>query len=104
MSSDETVSFSLELNIEEAMVGIRKVQAGINRIISILRQYIGDPTIDGALAKLQDFLIMVNQVRLALAALDAATLTSPSGILLAGVAAISAFVSLDQMIRRPRFG
>jgi len=101
-TTDESVSFSLEINVDRAVSEIQRTMTGVNRLLSILGKYIGDPTIDGAIRKLQDFLTIINQVRLALLALDVVTLASPSSWLLAGVSAVSAFVSVEQLILRPR--
>jgi hypothetical protein len=104
MSTDETVSFSLEINVEEAMVELRKAQTALFRLLGLLRKHFGDDRFDAVISKIMELITVINQARLALAALQIAMAgAGPVGWLLAGVGVLSAISSADTLMRRPRY-
>jgi hypothetical protein len=98
--TDETVSFSLEINTEEAMVELRKVQTAIFRVLGLLRKHFGDDDFDAIMNNLMKLLTLVNQIRLAVIALEIAS--GPVGWLLAGVGALTV-VSTASDLWGPRY-
>jgi len=74
MSEEHTVSFSLELNVEPSVRKLRRVQALVFKIAGLLRRTgLLPKEIDETFAKLQQFITLANQARLAWIALQAAT-------------------------------
>ena len=103
-TSDESVSFSLELNVEQSMQDLRRVQTALFRILGLMRKHFGDDRFDAVISKLMQMLATLNQVRLALAALQVALAGSgPIGWLLLGVSAAVAVSSADTLIQRPNY-
>ena len=69
--ADETVSFSLEINVEKAYENIRKLETVLYRSMGLLQQLTGSPEIDRALAQIQSVIVALNQLRLVIAQLQA---------------------------------
>jgi hypothetical protein len=91
---DETVSFSLELNVEKAYEGVRKLQTILYRSLELARR-LGDENLDGLIRKLQQLLILINNLRLAYRALQLARMAAgdPIAWALAGLTLME--VALD---------
>lgn len=69
---DETVSFSLEVNVEKAYEDLRKAEMIIYRISGMVRDLSGDENLDNLMRMLQEATARANQLRLVLAALATA--------------------------------
>ena len=87
MSSDETVSFSLEVNVEPAAKNLRTLQTIAYRTLGLFRRLGLPEPIDQAIAKVQRFIAIANQARLTVIALNAAMATTPFGWILFGLSA-----------------
>lgn len=93
MSIDETVSFSLEINVEQAAQDVRRLQTLAYRTLGILREGgILPKDIDEVVSKMQRAIGVANQLRLAMIALNAAS--GPMGWALAGVGLLGSVVSM----------
>lgn len=73
MSEDHIVSFSLEVNVEQAYEDLRRVQTILYRTISILRRMGLPEDVNQAIATIQRLIALVNQARLAIIALQTAS-------------------------------
>ena len=101
--TDETVSFSLEINVDEAMVELRRVQTALFRLFGLLRKHFGDDRFDAVISRIMELITLINQARFALAALQIAFAgAGPVGWILAGVGVLSAASAISD-IRRPRY-
>lgn len=100
MNIDETVSFSLEVNVEKAYEDWRRFQTVVYRTLGLLRQISGDENLDRAIAKVQRFIAIVNQARLAVIAFQAAS--GPLGWALAGIGLVSTWVSTVEALEISR--
>ena len=85
--SDEAVSFSLEVNVEEAFIEMRKLNTVIYRTLGLLSK-MGGSDFKQSIAQVQRLIALLNQARLAVTALHAAMYlgAGPLGWALAGVA------------------
>ena len=88
---DETVSFSLEVNVDKAYESIRRLETVLYRSLSLLKRLSGDENIDRAITHIQELLAYINQLRLAIIALQ--TASGPIGWLLAGIGVASFLVT-----------
>jgi len=64
----DTVSFSLEVNIQEAYEDIRRVETILFRTLNLVQRLSGDEKLDAFVSKLQRLIMIVNQARLTIAA------------------------------------
>jgi len=96
---DEQVSFSLQTNVDDIYPRLRKVQMVLFGILGLMRKLGLPPQLDRAIAGLQRFIAMVNQARLALAALQTARMAAGDPLAWAtfGLAAGSTAVSVFDM-------
>ena len=83
MSIDETVSFSLEVNIEKAYEDVRRLQTILSRSLGLIRRMSGNENLDDAIRKIQSMIAYLNTLRLAAAAAQAAT--GPIGLAMFGI-------------------
>jgi hypothetical protein len=92
---DTSVSFSLEINLEEAYTQLRKLQTITYRSLGLIRRLTGDENLDRAIAKMQKAIMVMNQLRLAYASLQALRMAAgdPLAWAMAGLAAAEAAVS-----------
>jgi len=93
---DTTVSFSLEVNVEQALTDIRKVQTILYRTLGLLQKFSGEGNVADAIAKFQRMIAITNQLRLALIALNAAS--GPVGWALAIIGATSFAVTTSEFL------
>ena len=93
---DYQVSFSLQVNIEDAYEEIRRLQTVLYRIMGLLRRMGLPEEIDEAIAKIQRLITILNTLRLTIAALHAAA--GPIGWLLAGVSMITTGATISEYI------
>ena len=95
MSSDETVSFSLEINVQEGILALRQFTAVMSRSLSLLNRFAGTEDAKEAIAQTQKLIMIMNQARLAILALRAAMFlgAGPMGWALAGVATASLMIN-----------
>lgn len=83
MSIDETVSFSLEVNVEPAYQDFRRLETIVTRCLGLMRR-IGLPeNIDEGIRKIQSIISYLNTLRLTAAAAQAAT--GPIGMAMFGI-------------------
>lgn len=83
---DETVSFSLEINVKPTYEDIRKVQTVVYRYISLMRRLGLPENVDDAIEKMQRLIMISNQLRLSFIALQAASGPVGWALALAGLA------------------
>ena len=97
--ADETVSFSLEINVEPGYTEIRKVQTILSRTLSLVERACGREDFNVFIDSAQKAVMWANRLRLALLALQAARMAAgdPLAWALAGlaVAEIGADVALE---------
>jgi len=84
---DETVSFSLEVNVEKAYEDVRRLQTILFRSLGLVRRLSGSEDLNQAIAVIQRAISIINRLRLALAALQAARMAAgdPLAWILAGI-------------------
>jgi hypothetical protein len=100
MSEQEAVVFNLELQVSElSMSELRKLEMVTYRAISLMRRMGLPENIDKGVAKLQHFLMTIRMAHTALIALNAATMTNPLGLALAGIAFVGAGVTAYDFVR-----
>ena len=94
MSEDTTVSFSLEINISpETFTTLRQAEAILFRTAGLLRRMGLSENLDSAISKMQRAIAVANQLRLVLAALQAARAASGDPLAMAQLGiGIGAFV------------
>lgn len=95
MSYDEGVSFSLELNVGPAYEEVRRLQTALSRSLSFVRRLSGSENIDAFCDKCLRAVAIANQLRLALAALQAARMAAgdPIAWIMTGIAGAEALIS-----------
>lgn len=94
MSEDHTVSFSLEINVEPAHQSLRVLQMVLFRLLGVFRRLGLPDNIDAGIAKMQRFIAVMNQARLAAIAFQ--TASGPMGWAMAGIGiATTAFSMAD---------
>jgi hypothetical protein len=88
MSEDQTVSFSLEVNVEPAYENIRKLETVLYRSLRLAARLTGNENLQEAMEVMQEAIATANKLRLAYAALQAARMAAgdPLAWALAGVA------------------
>ena len=90
--SEETVTFNLELNVEQAISEVRRLQTLLYRTISLLRRLGLPEDVNAVITRIQRLIMVVRLLHTALVSLQAAT--GPYGIALAlvglGTAAVTA--------------
>ena len=90
---DHKVSFSLEVNVDEAYRNIRRLQTLLYRTLSLLRR-IGLPEeVDAAIMQIQRFIALMNMLRLTLIAFE--TASGPLGWAMAGLSAATFLAAVD---------
>jgi len=82
----DTVSFSLEVNIEKAYEDIRRVQTLLFRILNIVQRMSGDEKLDAFISKLQRLIMILNQARLTIIAFQIASGPIGWGLAIVGLA------------------
>jgi len=95
VSTDEGVSFSLEVNVEPAYTSLRRIQTLLYRTLGLFRRFGLPENVDRAIAKWQNFIMVLNQARLAVAAFQAAT--GPIGIGLAVLGVVTTVVTASEL-------
>ncbi len=85
---DQTVSFSLEVNVEEAYTNIRRLQTALSRSLSLVERLSRGKDLPALIVETQRAIRITNQLRLALAALQALRMAAgdPLAWAMAGVA------------------
>lgn len=96
MSEDHTVSFSLELNVQQALTRLRAVQAVAFRLLGLFRRLGLPENIDAAIGRLQRFIMLANQARLAAIAFQ--TAAGPVGIAFAAIGIAATFLMTAETI------
>lgn len=97
MSIDETVSFSLEINVEKAYEDLRRYQTLLYRGLGLVRRLTGgDENLEHAISLMQRAIAITNQLRLAMIALHAAS--GPVGWALALVGLGTAALNLNDFM------
>lgn len=100
MSSDETVSFSLELNVKPIEENVRRLQTVLYRTLAIARRLGLPDELNKQIVAIQRVIALLNQMRLAILAVQAAMLPGAGWIaLLIGATAVgTAAVSWGDMM------
>jgi hypothetical protein len=97
MSEDHTVSFSLEVNVKEAAIELRKLQTILYRTLDLMQKFSGKGNVSEAIARLQKMIAITNQLRLAFIALHAAS--GPIGWALAIIGVAGFTISTAETMR-----
>jgi hypothetical protein len=84
---DETVSFSLEINLDHAEREVRRLQTVLYRSLDLVQRACGSTEFGKFIRAAQKVIVMANRLRLALLALQAARMASgdPFAWALAGI-------------------
>jgi hypothetical protein len=97
--SEETVTFNLELNVEQALSSIRRIETLLYRIMGLLRRMGLSEDVEKAVLSIQKLIMTIRLLHTAIVALEAAS--GPVGWALAivgmGTAALSASDFLAEM-------
>jgi len=83
---DHVVSFSLEINVEEALTNIRRAQTLLFRTLALMQRLGLPENIQAAVTQIQRLISIMNQLRLAAIALQAASGPIGWGLAAVGVA------------------
>jgi len=94
--NDEGVSFSLEVNVDKAYTNARKLQTILYRALGLFRRLGLPENIDQGIMRMQRFIALLNQARLATIALSAAS--GPYGWAIAGIGLAATVVSTNDLI------
>lgn len=95
-AEDHTVSFSFEINLEPAMENLRQYQTLLYQTMALARRFGLPEDIDSAISKMQRMIMIANQLRLTIIALEAAS--GPVGWALAGVGLLTTAVTTGEFI------
>lgn len=98
--SEETVSFSMEINVEQAYTDVRKVLSVFHQWLTQLRRAGFSEQQQQLIAEIQQLIALFNKLRLSLAALQAARMAAGDPIAWAqfGVTATSFLFDIGEMI------
>lgn len=93
--SEETVSFSLELNVGQAVDRARELQTAISHALNLTVKLTGDENLKKAVAGIQRYLAWLNRLRLAYRAVQLARMAAgdPLAWALAGISVVETGVS-----------
>lgn len=99
---DQTVSFSLEVNVQKAYEEVRELQTVLSRSLALASRLTGSEDLKKSIAVMQRAIAIANQLRLALAALQAARMVAgdPLAWAMAGIAAGEVAVSMYEVTGR----
>jgi len=102
LSEDHVVSFSLEINVEEALTNIRQLQTILFRTLGLLQRLGLPEQVSATMDVLRRLITLFNQVRLAIIALEAAS--GPYGWALATLGAATIPISAGNVFYEVRNG
>ena len=93
---DHEVSFSLEVNVEGANTGLRKLYSVVYRTLGLVRRLSGDENLTNAIQMWQRAIAVANRLRLALRALQLARMAAgdPLAWALAGISVAEVAVDI----------
>ena len=94
--AEETITFNLELNVEQTIHEIRRLETLLFRTISLLRRLGLPENVSETAAKIQRLIMTIRMLHTALVALE--TATGPIGWALAVVGIGTAVVSFGDLI------
>ena len=100
---DETVSFSLEINIEKAYVEIRRFQTLLFRTLNLVQRLSGDEKLDAFVSKLQRLISILNTARLTIAAFQIAAGPIGWGLAIVGLAGTALTIGEEMDASRPTY-
>jgi len=96
MSTEETVTFNLELNVEQPLSQVRRLETLLFRTVRLIRRLTGNESLDDALYKVQRFIMVVRLAHSAYIAFQAAT--GPIGWAMAIIAGLTAAASASDFM------
>lgn len=79
------MSFSLEVNIEQAYRDVRRLQALLYRTLGLLHRISGDEDLASTITQVQQLIAWLNTLRLTIAAVQAASGPIGWGLALVGI-------------------
>jgi uncharacterized protein YigA (DUF484 family) len=94
--SEETITFNLELNVEQAIDNTRRLETLLFRTLGLVRRLTGSESLDDAIYKIQRMVMIVRMAHTAVIAFQAAS--GPIGWALAAVGIVSATVSAGEFL------
>ena len=99
-AQDHVVSFSLEVNVEEAAIEVRRLQTLLYTTLNVVRRLTGDENLIASIDLMQRAIRVANTLRLAYAALLAARVAAgdPIAIAQAGVTIIGTAITVGDFI------
>lgn len=102
LSMDETVSFSLEINVGKAEDELRRLQTVLSRSLSLASRLTGDEGLQRGIATIQSTIAWLNRLRLAYRAVQLARLAAgdPLAWALAGISVAEVIVSNYEVLGR----
>lgn len=102
MSSDETVSFSLEINVQQAYTEIRRLQTLLYRTLGLVRRFGLPENAEAMITQIQRLITLLNSLRLSLIAVQMAA--GPVGWALAGVSLLATAMTAGDFIENDMRG
>ena len=107
MSIDETVSFSLEVNVGKAEDEVRRLLTVLNRTFSLANRMFGTENIPEGIKLMQKATTIANQLRLAYRALQAVRLAAGDplawAMLVISAAEVTVSVANELEMRSPEY-
>ena len=100
--SEETVTFNLEINVEQAFSTVRKLELIAYRTINLLRRMGLPENVDDAIAKVQRFIMTVRLAHSAILAFEAAS--GPIGWIMAGLGIAATVLTAGDIARELQTG
>ena len=97
--ADYPVSFSLEINVEPTYENVRRLQTVLSRSLGLAARLTGDENLKRGIQTMQKAIVTANQLRLALAALQAARMAAgdPLAWAMAAVGVVSTIVTVSEL-------
>lgn len=91
MSEQHTVSLTVDLDLEHANTQLRQLETVCFRILGLIRRFSGDERIDAAIRKIQEFIMLIRQLQIAITLFWAAS--GPLGWAMFGISAVTAIAT-----------
>jgi hypothetical protein len=94
MSETESVTFNLELNVEQPFNNVRRLETAFYRVLSLIRRLGLPENIDNAIMKVQKLTMVV---RLLHSSINALTYSTPYGFLMSLISIVGTSLTVGEM-------
>ena len=92
-TTTETVTFNLELNVEQAFSEVRKYETVLFRTLGLMRRAGLPEDMKASIMLIEQLIMSARMLQTAIAALNVSMATSPAGVVLGGMGIMMAGVS-----------